>query len=66
MEKNIGSVDKAIRIVVAIALLSLLFLLEGNARWWGLLGIGPLLTVVSGWCPAYTLIGISTGKTKQS
>ncbi|MBI3779207.1 MAG: DUF2892 domain-containing protein [Gammaproteobacteria bacterium] len=66
MEKNIGSVDKAIRIVVGIALLSLLFLLEGDARWWGLIGIGPILTVVLGWCPAYTLIGVNTGKTKQS
>ncbi len=66
MKKNIGSVDKAIRIVVGLALLSLLFLLEGDVRWWGLIGIGPILTVVLGWCPAYTLIGVNTCKPKQS
>jgi hypothetical protein len=66
MEKNIGSADKAFRIVLGIALLSLLFILEGNARWWGLIGIGPLLTTALGWCPAYTLIGVSTTKTKKS
>ncbi len=66
MEQNIGSVDKALRIVVGLALLSLLFILDGNARWWGLIGIGPLLTMALGWCPAYTLIGVSTCKTKKS
>jgi len=66
MEKNIGSVDKTLRIFVGLALLSLLFILEGNARWWGLIGIGPLVTTALGWCPAYTLIGVSTRKTKQS
>jgi len=47
-------------------LLSLLFILEGNARWWGLIGIGPLLTAALGWCPAHSLIGVSTTKTKKS
>jgi Inner membrane protein YgaP-like, transmembrane domain len=58
--------DKAFRIVLGIALLSLLFILEGNARWWGLIGIGPLLTTALDWCPAYTLIGVSTNKSKKS
>lgn len=64
MEKNIGNVDKALRVIIGIALLSLLFILEGNTRWWGLIGIGPIL--ILGWCPAYTLIGVSTCKTKRS
>ncbi|MDO8596235.1 MAG: DUF2892 domain-containing protein [Sulfuricaulis sp.] len=51
---------------MGVVLLSLLFILEGDARWWGLIGIGPILTVVLGWCPAYTLIGVSTCKTKKS
>ena len=38
-------------------LLSLLFLLDGNARWWGLVGIVPLVTGLAGFCPLYTLIG---------
>jgi hypothetical protein len=66
MEKNIGQVDKTLRVVIGIALLSLIFILEGNARWWGLIGIGLILTVVMGWCPAYTLLGVSTSKRKPS
>ncbi|MHB8535251.1 MAG: YgaP family membrane protein [Sulfuricaulis sp.] len=66
MEKNIGSPDKVIRIIVGVGLLSLLFLLDGNARWWGLIGIGPILTVIIGWCPGYSLLGISSCKPKKS
>ncbi len=66
MEKNIGNVDKVVRIIIGVALLSLVFLVEGNARWWGLIGIAPILTVVMGWCPGYSLIGISTCKPRKS
>lgn len=64
MEKNIGSTDKVIRIVVGLAILSLFFVVEGNGRWFALIGLGPILTTFIGWCPAYTLFGISTCKTK--
>ena len=63
MEKNVGGVDRVVRIVVGLGLLSLLFLLEGNARWWGLIGIGLLATGALGWCPAYLPFGIKTCKT---
>jgi hypothetical protein len=66
MDKNIGNLDKALRVVAGVALLSLIFILEGDARWWGLIGIAPILTVVLGWCPAYTLLDVSTSKTKRS
>lgn len=66
MEKNIGSIDKVIRIVIGLALLSLLFILSDNTRWFGLIGIVPILTVVTGWCPAYSLIGVSTCRIKKS
>jgi hypothetical protein len=64
MEKNVGDIDKTIRIVIGLALLSMIFLLPGNARWLGLIGILPILTAVTHWCPAYTVFGISTCKTK--
>ena len=64
MKQNIGSIDKAIRIIAGLAILSLLFLLEGNARWLGLIGLGPILTAFVGFCPAYMPFGISTCKTK--
>jgi len=64
MKQNIGSTDKVIRIIAGLAILSLLFLLEGNARWLGLIGLGPILTAFVGVCPAYMPFGISTCKTK--
>jgi Protein of unknown function (DUF2892) len=65
MNKNVGGIDKVLRIVAGLALLSLLFILEGNARWWGLVGIVPLLTGSLGWCPVYTPFGISTCPAKK-
>lgn len=64
MKQNIGSTDKTIRIIAGLAILSLLFLLEGNARWLGLIGLGPILTALVGVCPGYLPFGISTCKTK--
>lgn len=66
MTHNIGTVDKTLRVVVGLALLSLLFFVEGNARWWGLVGLGPILTVVLGWCPGYSILGVSTRKSDPS
>jgi DUF2892 family protein len=60
MKRNVGNVDRAIRIVAGLALLSLIYFLDGNARWWGLLGLGPLATATFGYCPPYAWLGIST------
>ena len=60
MKANIGGIDKALRIIVGIGLLSLLFLFEGPARWWGLEGLVPLGTGLFGFCPLYALLGLST------
>lgn len=60
MKANVGGIDKVLRVVVGIALLSLVFVLEGTARWFGLVGLVPLLTAFVGFCPLYTLIGVNT------
>lgn len=60
MKVNVGSADKVIRIVMGIVLLSLIYFLQGNVRWVGLIGIVPILTALMGWCPLYTLLGIRT------
>ncbi len=60
MNANIGTVDKAVRIIAGLALLSLVF--AGPKTLWGLVGIVPLLTGLISWCPAYTLFGIATKK----
>jgi len=60
MKANVGGIDRALRIVVGLGLLSLVFLLEGSNRWFGLIGLVPLLTGLVSFCPLYPLLGIST------
>jgi hypothetical protein len=60
MKPNVGSIDRVVRIILGIALLSLLFILEGNARWFGLIGIVPLLTATMSFCPLYAVLGMNT------
>ena len=62
MIKNVGTIDKVLRVVLGVGILSLLFVLEGNQRWLGLIGLVPLATVALSWCPLYTLIGVKTNK----
>jgi len=62
MKKNIGTVDRVIRTIIGVFVLSLIF--WGPKSLWGLLGIIPLGTALIGWCLPYTLLGISTCKRK--
>jgi hypothetical protein len=63
MEKNVGGIDRVVRVIVGLGLLSLIFVFEGSGRWWGLIGLVPLATAALGWCPAYLPFGIKTCKT---
>ena len=58
---NVGSVDRVLRVVIGLGLLSLFFILEGNARWFGLIGVVLLVTARIGWCPIYKVCGTRTG-----
>lgn len=60
MKANVGGIDRALRVLVGLGVLSLLVVLEGNARWFGLIGLLPLLTAALGYCPLYTILGISS------
>ncbi len=62
MNPNVGTVDRVIRVLVGLGLLSLLVILDGNARWFGLIGLVPLLTAGIRFCPLYTVLGIRTCK----
>ncbi|MDO9082395.1 MAG: DUF2892 domain-containing protein [Humidesulfovibrio sp.] len=64
MEVNVGGLDKILRIIVGIVLLSLVFILkDGGALWlWGLIGIVPLATGLLSRCPLYTIIGVNSCK----
>ena len=58
MNQNEGTVDRVIRVVVGLVLLSLTVI--GPQTWWGLLGFVPLLTGVVGFCPLYSALGLRT------
>jgi hypothetical protein len=58
MRQNEGSLDRTVRIVGGLAILSLAFV--GPQTPWALLGIIPVITGTAGYCPAYKLFGINT------
>jgi hypothetical protein len=64
MTRNVGNADKWIRIVLGVALLSLLFILSGGWRWIGLLGAVLIVTAFINFCPIYAIFGLSTKKDK--
>lgn len=58
--KNMGSIDRVVRVILGVVLLALFF--AGPRMSWGLLGLIPLATAAIGFCPLYTLLGIRTRK----
>lgn len=63
MKMNIHNVERFIRVVVGLFVLSLIF--WGLKSLWGLLGLIPLLTGLTGWCPPYAMLGISTRRSAE-
>jgi hypothetical protein len=60
MLKNVGSMDRGIRVAFGLALLSIVFIRQHSLRWFGLVGLIPLFTAYLSWCPLYTILGIQT------
>ena len=58
MKKNVGGIDRTLRIVLGLVLIGLAA--TGTVGWWGYLGVVPLLTGLVGWCPPYALLGWNT------
>ena len=58
MTKNEGNLDRPLRIVAGLSLISLAA--SGQIGLWGYIGVVPLLTGAAGFCPVYTLLGINT------
>ena len=58
MNANVGTVDKVARIVLGLALISLVFV--GPKTPWGWIGLILLGTALINWCPIYRLFGMST------
>ncbi len=58
MKVNVGTLDRSARVVVGLALLSLVFF--GPHTAWGWIGVVPLATGFVGVCPAYLPLRFST------
>jgi hypothetical protein len=58
MTHNEGTLDRAVRIVLGLILLSLIFI--GPQTWFGLIGLVPLATGIVGFCPLYRVFGLRT------
>ncbi|KJR45947.1 putative transmembrane protein [Desulfosporosinus sp. I2] len=64
MKANEGSLERIIRLILGLIVLSLWFVLQGNAKYLALIGLIPLITAILGWCPLYSIFGINTCKRK--
>ncbi|WP_133607369.1 YgaP family membrane protein [Aquabacterium commune] len=62
MKSNVGGIDRVVRIGAGLTLVALAA--TGVVGVWGWLGLVPLATGLSGWCPAYLPFGLSTCKTR--
>lgn len=62
MKENVGTVDRLIRIALGIVIIGLG---AYYGSWLGLIGIIPLATAATGFCPAYLPFGVNTAKGKK-
>lgn len=63
MKTNVGTIDRALRILAGIILIALAA--TQTIGVWGYIGIVPLLTGIFKFCPAYSLLGMSTCPTDK-
>jgi len=63
MTINEGTVDRIVRVVAGLVILSLAFI--GPKTAWGYVGLIPIATGLVGYCPAYSLFGINTCPAKK-
>lgn len=64
MNRNVGAIDRILRIAAGVVLIALVFV--GPQTPWGWIGVVPLGTALIGFCPAYRLFGICTSAKKSS
>ncbi|MEO8333227.1 MAG: DUF2892 domain-containing protein [Gallionella sp.] len=63
MKVNEGTIDRALRVIVGLALITLAA--TGTVGMWGWIGVVPLLTGVIGFCPGYAIFGMNTCPMKK-
>ena len=63
MTKNVGGIDRILRIALGLVLIGLTVM--GTLPVWGYVGIVPLATGLMGWCPPYAMFGFNTCAMKK-
>lgn len=63
MKRNVGMIERVIRIVLGVALIAIVFV--GPQTPWGWIGIIPLVTGFIGFCPAWFGLGVNTCSVKE-
>jgi hypothetical protein len=64
LPKNEHTIDRVIRVVLGLGLLSIVFV--GPQTMWGVVGVVPLATGLLGSCPIYSVLGIGTCPLKKT
>ena len=64
MKTNVGTLDRIARVVLGLVLIALT--LTGTIGVWGWIGVVWVATAAIGFCPAYTLLGVSTCPMKKA
>ena len=59
MQKNVGGIDRGIRIAIGIAVIAAGIVYKS---WWGATGLVLIATALLGWCPPYAIFGINSCK----
>ncbi len=66
MAKNVGSIDRILRIALGLALLAFAVFSGHAYAWVGYLGVIPLATAAMSSCPIYSIFGLSSCPLKRT
>ena len=61
MKANVGTVDKIVRVIIGAVIIVLGIVYKS---WWGVIGLIPILTALFGYCGLYSILGMSTCKSR--
>jgi Protein of unknown function (DUF2892) len=63
MTANVGMIDRVLRVILGVLLIAFALRVgfpETGWNWIGWIGVIPILTAIFGYCPAYSVVGLST------
>jgi len=63
MKKNVGGIDRAVRVIAGIAAIAAGVYFQS---WWGAIGVVFVATAALGWCPPYAIFGINSCSVKSA